>query len=134
MLDSENDLRARVDAFVDDLNVLIREAALLAVQQALGATGGRGVGRRGPGRPRGTGRAVAAKRGGKRAKRDPKVVLAVADKVHTAIKAKPGQSVEQIGKALGMETKALTLPIRKLLDAKRVKTKGQRRGTRYFPS
>ncbi|TAJ21109.1 MAG: DNA-binding protein [Planctomycetota bacterium] len=133
MFDSENDLRARVDAFVDDLNVLIREAALLAVHQALGVSG-----KRGPGRPRGAakasvGTARAAKGGGKRAKRDPKAVLAMADKVHAAVKAKPGQSVEQIGKALGAPTKALTLPIRKLIEAKRVKTKGQRRGTRYFP-
>lgn len=128
MSDSGNDLRARVDAFVDDLNVLIREAALLAVHQALGVSA-----KRGPGRPRGAAKAPAAKRGGKRAKRDPQAVLAMADKVHAAIKAKPGQSVEQIGKGLGMPTKALTLPIRKLLDAKRVKTKGQRRGTRYFP-
>jgi predicted transcriptional regulator len=52
--------------------------------------------------------------------------------VHAAIKAKPGSSVEQLGKSLGMQTKQLALPIRKLLAAKQVKTKGQRRGTRYF--
>ncbi|MBM3978404.1 MAG: hypothetical protein FJ299_15625 [Planctomycetes bacterium] len=131
MVNSPNDLRARVDAFVADLAVLIRQSALEAVQEALGAGA---APRRGPGRPRGSGKAPKAARGGKRAKRDPQAVLAMADKVHGIVKAKPGQSVEQIGKALRMPTKALTLPIRKLLEAKRVKTKGQRRGTRYFPS
>lgn len=44
----------------------------------------------------------------------------------------PGQSVEQIGKALGQKTKELALPIIRMIEAKKLKTKGQRRGTRYF--
>jgi H2-forming N5,N10-methylenetetrahydromethanopterin dehydrogenase-like enzyme len=119
-----NDLRSRVDSFVADLESLIRESALNAVQAALGVAP-----RRGRGRPRG---AAGISRAGKRAKRDPKAVLELAAKVHASIKAKPGQSVEQIGKAMKLPTKALVLPIRKLLGAKQVKTKGQRRGTRYF--
>jgi hypothetical protein len=118
------DLRSRVDSFVQDLEGLIRASALRAVETALGMGA-----KRGPGRPRG---AAKAPRAGKRAKRDPQAVLAVAAKVHAAIKARPGSSVEQIGKSLGMQTKQLALPIKKLLAAKKVKTKGQRRGTRYF--
>ncbi len=44
----------------------------------------------------------------------------------------PGQSVEQIKKALGVEKKALQLPIIRLIEAKKLKTTGQKRGTRYF--
>lgn len=119
------DLRSRVDAFVADLSVLVRDAALNAVQEALGTER-----RRGPGRPRKS----APARAGRRAKRDPKAVLAVADKVLGVVKAKPGQSVEQIGRTLGMPTKALKLPVIKLLEGKKLRTKGQKRGTRYFPA
>ncbi|TAJ19082.1 MAG: DNA-binding protein [Planctomycetota bacterium] len=121
-----NDIRTLVDSFVSELTTLVRTSALEAVQ---GALGGSAPKRRGPGRPRG---AAPVARKGKRVKRDPAAVLAVADKVHAAIKAKPGQSVEQIGKGLGMKTKDLALPIKKLVEAKKVRTKGQRRGTRYF--
>ena len=46
----------------------------------------------------------------------------------------PGLRIEQINKALGLTTKDLALPIRKLLAAKRIKTKGKKRSTTYFPS
>jgi hypothetical protein len=44
----------------------------------------------------------------------------------------PGVSVEQIKKAPGVETKDLQLPIVRMLAAMKLKTTGQRRGTRYF--
>lgn len=44
----------------------------------------------------------------------------------------PGQSVEQIGKALGVKTKDLALPIVRMVDEKKLSKQGQRRGTRYF--
>lgn len=44
----------------------------------------------------------------------------------------PGQSVEQIGKALGAKTKELALPVIRMVEAKKLKTTGQKRGTRYF--
>ncbi len=46
----------------------------------------------------------------------------------------PGQSVEQIKKALGVATKDLQLPIVRLIAAKKLMTKGRKRGTRYFAS
>jgi hypothetical protein len=44
----------------------------------------------------------------------------------------PGQSVEQNGKALGLKTKDLALPIIRMVDAKKLRTTGERRGTKYF--
>lgn len=119
-----NDLRSRVDSFVADLNDLIRKSALDAVHSALGMTA-----KRGPGRPRG---AAPVARKGRRVKRDPKAVMEVAAKVLAAAKAKPGSSIEQLGAALKMPTKSLALPVRKLIAAKQLKTRGQKRGTRYF--
>lgn len=45
----------------------------------------------------------------------------------------PGVSVEQIKKALGVKTKELALPIIRMVEAKKLCTTGERRGTKYFP-
>lgn len=42
----------------------------------------------------------------------------------------PGQSVEQIGTALGAKTKDCSLPILRMIEAKKLETKRQRRGLR----
>jgi hypothetical protein len=44
---------------------------------------------------------------------------------------KPGQCVEQIGKARGQKTRELALPIIRVIDGKKLATKGKRRRTRY---
>ena len=46
----------------------------------------------------------------------------------------PGQRGEQIAEALQMDTKTMRLPMRKLIEDKQVKTKGERRGMRYYPA
>jgi hypothetical protein len=43
----------------------------------------------------------------------------------------PGLRIEQINRELGTSTKELMLPIRKLIAAKRLKTEGERRATKY---
>ena len=43
----------------------------------------------------------------------------------------PGSSGEDIAKALGTDTKTLRPTVKKLIEAKRVKTKGKARGMRY---
>ena len=48
------------------------------------------------------------------------------------VRSKQGQRLEEIGKAMGQATKGLKLPVSKLLAAKKLKTKGQKRGTMYF--
>jgi len=50
------------------------------------------------------------------------------------IKAKPGLRMEQIAKTLGSTTKDLALPAKKLIAEKKIKTKGERRATKYFPA
>jgi hypothetical protein len=143
MSDVEEDLRMRVDTFVDELSALIRRQALLAVEDVLGKGEG-GAGRRGRrGRPAAEA-VVAARAGGRRGarlvmakrrpgeKRSPVELARITDQVFGYIKSNAGQGVEQIAKGLGTSTKELTLPIRKLLREKKLGSKGQKRATRYF--
>ena len=78
--------------------------------------------------------AIAARpsRKAKRAKRASADVDATAAALLTYVAANEGQSIEQIGKGMGVATKELKLPVIKLLEAKKLKTKGQKRGTKYF--
>jgi hypothetical protein len=48
------------------------------------------------------------------------------------IRSKQGQRLEEIGRALKMETGVLKRPIAMLLSAKKLKTTGARRGMKYF--
>src|SRR5262249_23664096 len=150
MSDVKNEIRTRVDAFVDELSDLVRQAALAAVEEALkkgevtppARKAGRPAKPAAPAEsheekktPRTRGRPAAAKGAKRRAgeKRSPAVLAQVTEQVFNHIKANAGQGVEQIAKALGTTTKELTLPIRKLLAEKKVTSKGQKRATRYFP-
>jgi predicted transcriptional regulator len=67
-------------------------------------------------------------------KRDPKDLAALVERLFDFIKANPGRRVEQIKEALGLKTSALTLPIRKLIAAKRITAMGLRRATTYSPA
>ncbi len=153
MSDVENDLRSRVDTFVNELSALIRRQALEAVEEVLkkGETSHAAPARR-PGRPpkaaaapaaeekksaaRGvvkTAKVVAAPKRRAGEKRTPAQLGQITEQVYNYIKGNGGQGVEQIAKALATSTKELTLPIRKLLAEKKIGSKGQKRATRYFP-
>lgn len=159
MSNAENNIKARVDAFVNDLSDLIRQSALEAVGDALrkgGASAPAAPVARRPGRPakvveapvaakpaakvgrpaKASGTSASAAAAAKRRageKRSPVLLAQVTDQVGNHIKSNPGQGVEQIAKALSTTTKELTLPIRKLLGDKKITSKGQKRATRYFP-
>jgi hypothetical protein len=128
-------LRARIDAFVADISAAVRTSALDAVREALGSPGSAPA-KRGPGRPSKSvasdAPAAAPKRKSKRAKRTPEDVAKMGEVVVAYVAKNPGQSVEQIKKALGVEKKDLQLPIVRMVAAKKLKTTGMKRGTRYF--
>src|SRR6185503_16861450 len=105
--------------------------ALEAVQSALGGNGSAAP-RRGPGRPRKTAASAPAARAGKRGRRASGDVQAMADQILAYIKKNEGQRLEEISKGLGVASKELKLPVQKLFAAKAIKTKGQKRGTKYF--
>lgn len=149
MSDVENDLKSRVDAFVNELSSLIRRQALEAVEEVLRKEAPAAAPARKPGRPAKVEEPKVAKAAPKAApkpaakpaaakrkageKRSPDELAQITEGVFNYIKSNPGQGVEQIAKALATSTKELTLPIRKLLNDKKVGSKGQKRATRYFP-
>jgi hypothetical protein len=47
------------------------------------------------------------------------------------VRREGGRGVEALAKSLGVKTKQVQLPLRKLIEAKAIKTKGERRGMRY---
>ena len=118
--------------FVSQVSALAKRAAMDTLESAL--TGGMPDGRR-RGRPPGGGVSVAAlgSRRPKGAKRPANEIEATKASLYDFIKSNPGQRVEQINKALGTTTKDLTLPLKKLIADKAVKTEGEKRATAYFP-
>jgi hypothetical protein len=125
----ESDIRSRVEAFVEEITAMIRTSALEVVSEALGEGGSRPAAR---GRARASAPVVSSGRRAKGAKRDPRLLQALTDKLGDYIKKNPGLRIEQIGKALGTPTKDLALPVKKLVAAKKLSTKGQKRATTYF--
>jgi len=69
---------------------------------------------------------------GKGAKRTPEQLEALTKNLLAQVKKTPGESIEAIGKALGVSTKELALPVQKLFAEKAIRTRGQRRATKYF--
>lgn len=132
--DLDQRIRTRIDSFLLELAGLVKKAALESVHQALGQGS---APRLGAGRTR----TVAMRRGtaprkistrSVRGKRTSEQVDQAATRVLAQIRSKPGQRLEEIGAALRTPTKILKLPVSKLLAAKKLKTKGRKRGTKYF--
>jgi hypothetical protein len=65
-------------------------------------------------------------------KRPPAELAKLTEKLGDYIKAHPGERMEAIGKALGVPTRELNLPVKKLLAARRIRTQGHKRATEYF--
>jgi hypothetical protein len=126
----ERQLRSTIEAFVEELSALVRSAALQSVQEAFGgvATEAR---RRGDGKASARGSSEPRSRGQKRA---PEELAELATKLLESIKSTPGQRMEQIAQAMNVSTQELVLPAKKLLGDKKIKTKGERRATKYFPA
>jgi hypothetical protein len=66
------------------------------------------------------------------AKRPPAELAALVEKLAGWINANPGQGAEAMSKALGLANSELTLPIKKLVAAKRIRFEGQKRATKYY--
>lgn len=141
---TDQQIRTRIDSFLGELSVLVKKAALESVHEALGDSAAtrqrmglgrrRGSGRRRPGRPRKAGgrarRAVV--RTGKRVRRSAADLEKIAARVLAHVRSNAGHRLEQIGKALKTDTAVLKRPVAMMLAAKKLKTKGQKRGTQYF--
>ena len=135
-----DEIRVRIQAFTTELEQLVRQAAISAVQESFGVSGAsapaRSVPRASNGAPPATIGSVkaATRRSKKGGKRDPKLIEALVGRVGDYVKQHPGEGVEGIAKGLNVTTHDITLPVTKLLAAKTIKKKGQKRATKYFPS
>lgn len=120
-------IRAAVESFVQRLQNLLQQAALESVQAALSRE-----------RPalRGRDGRIAMGNGAQPrtvgAKRTPQELEALSRKLHAHVSKAAGQRIEQIGSALGIPTKELVLPIKRLVREKKLSTKGQKRATTYW--
>jgi hypothetical protein len=119
----QNQVNARVAAFVAEITELARAAAYQALSGALDQTqitGGRG--------------ATAISRGRKGGKRTAEEIAQMADAFLAYVTANPGQRMEHIAKELNLATPELTLPVKKLLADGKLRVEGQKRATQYHPA
>jgi hypothetical protein len=127
-LDSQ--IQDHIQSFVEELTQLIKRAAVQSVAEALNEGGNR--------RGRGRGAAAAARvvsagpARRKGAKRDPKELEGLTEKLMAYVKSHEGQRIEQIAHGMGISTRELALPAKKLIAGKKIRTTGTRRATKYF--
>ena len=131
MSDFQNEMNRVVQGFVAQITELARRAAIDTLESAFGGRGGRGA-------PAAAALAanlgrVGRPRGGRGAKRSSADLQELSERFASFVASSPGLRIEQINKQLGTTTKDLALPIRKLISEGRIKAKGQKRSTTYFP-
>ncbi len=125
-------IRARVDAFVDDLSVLIREAALESVNEALGAVSGAKRASRTARKAGASRKPGPKKRRGKRVSRTAEQVAQLCEQMLLAVRKAPGRGLAEIAAEFGEEIKDVRRPMQFLIADGKIRTKGQRRGMKYF--
>lgn len=124
-------LNELVQGFVAKVTALAREAALATLNAQL--AGGEAPGRAATPKTSAA-RRVASPARKKGSKRPPAEVSRLETTLAAHIEKNPGRRVEEINKDLGTTTKDVRLPLAKLVSTGRVKTKGNRRATKYFPA
>ena len=130
-MNTEEQIRQRIEAFVRDLQDLLVEAARESVVAALGGAvepARRRTRRAAPTRTAKKGR----KAGGRRVRRSAEQLAEVQEKVIAVLSKKPGLTSEEIQETLGLEKRELQRPLTLLREERRIKTKGQKRGMKYY--
>lgn len=127
--DVNQQIRDRIQAFVNELSELVKQATLESVQEALQGTYSQPTARKGGRKSSGMASPGRRPKGGKRT---PEELEALVAKLLRHIQTNPGQRMEQLAASLDIPSKELTLPIKKLLQENRLRTKGQKRATAYF--
>jgi len=130
---NEAEIRARVEAFAESLLALIEQTAIEAIRGSLPETRERSGGTRTQAREerrfseRPDDETSAAR------KRDPAAIAGIAERLAAFVASQPGSPIAEISRGLGIATKELALPMRKLVAEGAVTSRGQRRATRYYP-
>ncbi len=128
---NSSNIQAIFDQLVDAIRAELREEFMSALSgEATPARRGRPPASkaRKVGRPVKAAKAVQVSSNGRRS---PEQLEETVKTIVAFVKKNPESRTEQIGEGLGIATKDLALPMKKLVAEKVLKTKGQRRGTTY---
>ena len=117
------EIESLVSEFTNNLSQVMRRSAL---QEVLAVLEGGAVA---PKQGRRRGRPAGAKNKGGRVDHEK-----MGERLLAHVKSNPGQRGEQIAAAVGSDVNTIRPAMKKLIAAKKVKTKGQRRGMYYFPT
>ncbi len=139
----ERQLRDHVETFVAEISEIVREATLASVYAALGSTqdgAARGPRRKSAGRKRAARKSAspktAARKSAARKKsgrhRSSDEIAALGKDFLDYVRATPGQRLEEISAGIGVPTSELKRPVMLLGEAGKIRTEGQKRGTRYY--
>ena len=161
--DLDAEIRERIDTFLEDISLLVKEAALEAVRDALGEQAGttprraakRATKRRTKKRTtkkrttkkrttkkrttkkRTTKKRVGKKRGARRGPGRPRrqsdaQIERISARIMKHVGNHPGSRLEELSKSLRIPSKDLKRPVADLLEGKKLRKTGARRGTKYF--
>jgi hypothetical protein len=129
------EIQRLISNFAAELEKLARQAAIEQVIANLGGAAASAP-RRGRGRPPGSKNKAASGAGikpvQKGRRRSAEDVAAMGVTLVDYVKSNPGQRADQIAAALRTDPDTIRLPMQALLAGRKVKTQGQRRGTKYF--
>jgi hypothetical protein len=106
-------INERIDEFVADITRLAREHAVKTLAEALDVD-------------------TEPAADGRHRKRSTDELDRLGDEIAEYIRANPGELMSQIAERFAVSPKDLSLPVKRLKDAGRIRTEGQRRATRYF--
>lgn len=120
MKNSKAAVYALIAKFADDLKAIFLDDLIYAVRE------------RNDTRPLGKDKLTHYASQPKGVKRAPDEIAGLTKQLHVYISKHPGQRIEQIAAGMGTVTKELNLPVKKLIGAKKLSTKGHKRATTYY--
>ena len=123
MSDINKQIDQRVSAFVQELTALVKQAAIAAVSNGLGTSGGGGK--------RAAGRALAVGKPAGRIRRSANQIAAGVASVLGFIKSHPNSTSEVIRVELGMPRPVVRDALDRLMEGKKIKMKGMKRAATY---
>ena len=131
MTDTREEIESLVRSFVDELDSLVRKAALESVREALGEANTTGRRRAAPARARGRKKKkTTRKKRGRRRSRESTEKLA--ESLLDYLSKNPGSRMEQIREGMGVPTRTLRAVANKLIAQGSLRKKGEKRSTEYY--
>jgi len=124
MSDVHDRIEECIEAFAADMSEIVRRVAFESVSLALAGEPAIAPAVRTNQRP-------TRRAGGKRTRQE---IERTTTALERHIRTTPGRRMEELSSDLGLDSRELALPVRRLLEARRIRTEGHKRATRYFPA